>query len=220
MKTKKILAAASAVALALSLAACGSEESPVRIVSDEEQIHLAVGDEISVRAQTKKSESIKWSCEDGEVAVITADGKLSGVANGITVVTAQTDSGFDHIGLVVGNGVKGAPVVTSTVDENGNTITTAKKKVYNGQSRITSLSISLNGMTEDETLLLGTDDEAYLKVSVTPADCDDPLDYVSSDPSVAEVDGEGTVYPKAKGSATITVTAPNGVEDTFKVFVR
>ncbi|MCH5188192.1 MAG: Ig-like domain-containing protein [Oscillospiraceae bacterium] len=215
---KRLLCVISACALALSLAACGEKDDPVQIVSDEESIHIEVGDEISVIAHTKKSETIRWSCEDGDVAAITADGRLTGVANGITVITAETDSGYDHIGLVVGNGVKGTEVVVRT-DENGN-FTAERKPSFNGNSKITQLRISLNGLTEDETLLLGTDSEAYLKVAVTPSDCDDTLYYTSSNPGVAEVDQTGTVVPKSRGTTIITVTAPNGVEDTFKIFVR
>ncbi len=203
----------------LALSACGDKSSPVQIVSDEDTIHLSVGDEISVTAQTKKSEAIKWSCEDGDIAVITADGKLTGIANGVTVITAKTDSGYDHIGLVVGNGVKGSDVVIRSVDENGN-VTTTTQKAYNSDSRITALQITLNGMTEDETLLLSHDTQGYLKVNVTPSDCDDPISFSSSDSSVLEVDSEGVVYPKSKGTVTVTATAPNGVEDTFKIFVK
>lgn len=216
---KRLIPLALGCAALLALSACGEQDSSVQIVSDEDIIHLSVGDEISVTAQTKKSESIKWSCEDGDIALITADGKLTGIANGVTVITAKTDSGYDHIGLVVGNGVKGSDVVIRSVDENGN-VTTTTQKVFNSDSRITALQITLNGMTEDETMLLSSDTEGYLKVNVTPSDCDDPISFSSSNPSVLEVDDDGVVYPKSRGSVTITATAPNGVEDTFKIFVR
>lgn len=216
---KKFISIISACAVVLSLSACGGETQAVKIKSDEEQIHLPVGDEISVTAQTKKDESIKWSCEDSDVAVITADGKLTGVSNGVTVVTAKTDSGYDNIGLVVGNGVKGTETVIRTTDENGNVVAT-KKNTFNKNSKITDLQITLNGMVEDETLILKNDKEAYLKVRVTPSDCTDPLVYESSNPAVLEVDSDGVVRPKSKGTVTITATAPNGVSDTFKIFVR
>ncbi len=216
---KRIFSLISACIVAFSFSACGEKEQAVKIKSDEEPIHLAVGDEISVTAQMKKSEAIKWSCEDTDVAVITTDGKLSGVSNGITVITARTDSGSDSIGLVVGNGVKGTETVVRQVDKDGN-VTSVTKRSYNQDSKITNIQLSLNGMTEDETLILGKDDEAYLKVSVTPSDCDDTIYFESSDSSVCDVDSEGTVYPVGKGTATITATAPNGVSDTFKIFVR
>lgn len=216
---KQLFAAVTAAALVLSLAACGEKEKQVEIISADEQLRVEVGDEISVTAHTKKDEPIKWSCEDGEIAAITADGKLTGIANGITVVTAKTDSGYDHIGLVVGNGVKGTEVVTRIVDADGN-VTTTTKKTYNKDSKITDISISLNGMTEDETLLLSKNDTGKFKVNVSPADCDDPIDFSSSNPEIVSVDEDGVVTPKAKGTATITATAPNGVADTFKIFVR
>ncbi len=218
---KQILAAATAAALIISLSSCGKKDAAVEIVAPngEQQLRVAVGDEISVAAHTKKSETIKWSCEDGDIAAITADGKLTGIANGITVVTAKTDSGYDHIGLVVGNGAKGTEVITKVVNEDG-TVTQTVKKPVNKDSKITDLSISLNGMTEDETLLLRNNDTGKFKVTVSPADCDDPIAFSSSDPAVAEVDADGVVTPKSKGTVTITATAPNGIEDTFKIFVR
>lgn len=214
---KQLIAIAAASALALGLAACQEEEKQVQIVSSTPRLRVEVGDEISVTAQTKVSEPIKWSCEDGEIAVITADGKLTGIANGITVVTAKTDSGYDHIGLVVGNGVKGTEVVVSGATADGSS---TGQKTYNGNSKITSISLSLNGMTEDETLLLRNNDTATFRVNVTPADCDDPIEFTSSNPGVARVDSDGTVTPVSAGTTVITATAPNGVADTFKIFVR
>lgn len=213
---KKFISVIFAAAMVLSLCACSES---VKIKSDEDRIHLPVGDEISLTAQTQKSETIKWSCEDTDVAVVTADGRLTGVSNGVTVITAKTDSGYDTIGLVVGNGVKGTEVQIYTTDENGNPVASGRP-AFNKDSKITDLQITLNGMTEDETLLLNTDKEAYLKVRVTPSDCNDALVYESSDSNVLEVDSDGVVYPKSKGTVTVTATAPNGVSDTFKIFVR
>ena len=211
---KQILAVVSAAALALSLGACGSEEAAVKINHPENQeyINLEIGDEVSVVAQIKKDETISWDCEDDTVAVISPDGKLTGLANGVTVVTARTASGYDHVGIVVGNGVKG------TVAAKPNTGST--QRVYDQESRVTSISLSLNGMTEDETLILANNDRGTFRVNVIPADCDDPIYFDSSDFSVVEVDDDGNVTPVSRGSATITATAPNGVSDTFKIFVR
>ena len=211
---KQILAVVSAAALTLSLASCGSEEAAVKINRPENQeyISLEIGDEVSVVVQIKKDENITWDCEDDTVAVISPDGKLTGLANGVTVVTARTASGYDHVGIVVGNGVKGTAAV------NPNTGTT--QRVYDQESRVTSISLSLNGMTEDETLILANNDRGTFRVNVIPSDCDDPIYFDSSDISVVEVDDDGNVTPVSRGSATITATAPNGVSDTFKIFVR
>lgn len=212
----KVISLVSVCALVFSLSACGSKTQAVKIKSDEEQIHLPVGEEISVTAQTQKDETIKWSSDNADIAVITADGRLTGVSNGITVVTAQTDSGYDNIAIVVGNGVEGTQTAIVPSGEGS-----AAKKTFNGKSNITDLQISLNGMTQDETLIMANDRSAKLKIDVTPASSSgDPLVYESSNPSVLEVDGDGIVYPKSKGTVTVTVTAPNGVSDTFKIFVR
>lgn len=213
---KQILALASAAALTLALASCGSEEPAVKInlPENQEYISLEIGDEVAVVAQIKKDELITWSCDDDTVAVISPDGKLTGLANGVTVVTAKTDSGYDNVGIVVGNGVKGT-VTAVNPDGTGTT-----QRVYNQNSAITSISLSLNGMTEDETLILANKDRGTFRVNVIPSDCDDPIYFDSSNPAVVTVDDNGTVTPVSRGSATITATAPNGVSDTFKIFVR
>lgn len=215
---KRILALASAVAMTLALAACGEDTTAVKInlPENQEYLTLGIGDEISVVARTKKSENITWTCDDDTVAVISPSGQLTGLANGVAVVTAKTDSGYDNVGVVVGNGVKGtiAPTVT------GNDKTPSTNRVYDQNSPITGLSISLNGMTEDETLILANGDTGTFRVTVTPSDCEDPIYFDSSDPTVVEVDDDGNVTPVSKGIATITASAPNGVNDTFKIFVR
>ena len=207
---KQLIAAASAAALIFSVSACGKDNSTVKISlpDGQEYLKLNIGDEINLGAKAQKDEIINWSCDDSEVASISSDGKLSGMANGIAVITARTESGYDNIGVVVGNGVKG----TAAASPNS-----GAQQVFNGESKITSIS---NGQTEDETLILSNNDVATFKVNVIPTDCTDPIVFSSSNPSVAEVDAEGTVTPVSRGTVTITATAPNGVNDTFKVFVR
>ncbi len=214
---KQIFALASAAALVFALSSCGEKDAAVKINLPENQEYLSlnIGDEISVIAQTKKSETISWSCEDDSVAVISPSGQLTGLANGVTVITAKTESGYDNVGVVVGNGVKGMAAANPATGEGP-----AAQRVFNENSPITNVSISLNGMTEDETLILSNGDEGTFRVNVTPSDCSDPIYFESSAPDVVTVDDEGHVVPVSKGSATITATAPNGVSDTFKIFVR
>lgn len=218
---KRIFALASAAAMTFALTSCGEETTAVKInvPENQEYLTLGIGDEISVVAQTKKSENISWSCDDDSVAVISPSGQLTGLANGVTVVTARTESGYDNVGVVVGNGVKGT--AAPTVSNNGAAGSGAStQRVYDQNSRITGVSISLNGMTEDETLLLSNNDTGTFRVTVTPSDCDDPIYFDSSDTTVVEVDDDGNVTPVSKGTATITASAPNGVNDTFKIFVK
>lgn len=212
---KQIIAIASSALLALSLASCGKDDNPVKISVPENQeyLTLGIGDETTINVQVPDGESITWSCNDPTVATIYSDGRLSGVSNGITVVTAKTASGYDHVGVVVGNGVKGSAALPNNVDNNGT-------PTFTGESRITKISLSLNGMTEDETLYASRGDSGTFRVNVIPADCNDPITFTSSDTSVLEVDSNGTVTPKSRGTVTVTATAPNGVSDTFKVFVR
>lgn len=219
---KQLIAISAAAAVILSFSACGKDKSSVEIsLSDgQDHLNLAIGQEINVVANTKdKNAQVEWSCSDDSVAGITSDGKLSGIANGIAVITATTSDGsYDHVGVVVGNGVlNSTSVPTANSGEGGGSTTPT---VFNGKSDITSISLSLNGMTEDETLILSNNDEGTFKVNVIPADCKDPIVFSSSNASVVEVDNDGNVTPVSRGSATITATAPNGVNDTFKIFVR
>ncbi len=75
----------------------------------------------------------------------------------------------------------------------------------------TSQTVAVTGVTLDNTeFKLTVGDEAILKATVAPADATDKsVTWSSSAPDIASVDG-GKVTAKAKGSATITVTAANG----------
>ncbi len=210
---KQIFAVISAAALILSFSSCGKKESTVKIVSDQEPIRVEVGSEIALKVDAEKGETVTWECENTSVAVISSDGKLSGVANGITVVTAETVSGYDHIGVVVGNGVKGTAASAPTVED-------GQQTVFTGESKITAIELTLNGLRGDETLIMANGDSPTFKVNVTPSDCTDPITFSSSKTSVATVDADGKVTPVGRGSTTITATAPNGVEGTFTVYVR
>ena len=212
---KELIAIAASAALVLSLASCGKDNDPVKISLPENQKYytLAIGDEVTIDAQFPEDESLSWSCKDDDIAVISPDGRLSGRGNGITVVTARTASGYDHVGVVVGNGVNGSTAVAANPNDGGT-------PTFNGNSRITNISLSLNGMTEDETLYVSRGDGGTFRVNVIPADCNDPITFTSSNPSILEVDSNGTVTPKSRGIVTVTGTAPNGVSDTFKIFVR
>ena len=212
---KQLIAIAASAALVLSLASCGKDAEPVKIGLPEGQEYytLAIGDEVTIDARFPEDESITWSCKDDDIAVISPDGRLSGRANGITVVTARTASGYDHVGVVVGNGVNGSTAVSAIQTEGG-------VPTFNGNSRITNISLSLNGETEDETLYLSRGDGGTLRVNVIPSDCNDPITFTSSNSSILEVDSNGTVTPRSRGTVTVTATAPNGINDTFKIFVR
>ena len=202
---KRLLSLVCAGAVILSFSACGKDKSTVAISLPEGEDHLtlAIGDEITLGAQTKKGETVTWSCDDETVAIISPDGRLSGKSNGVAVVTAKTESGYDHAGVVVGNGVKG----------------TVTKPSFNGESRITNVSLSYKGY-ENITISLSKNEEIDLEVNVIPADCDDPLEFSCDKPEVLEVDNEGHVTPISKGTAIVTATAPNGVKGEYKIYVR
>ncbi len=216
---KQLVAVTAAAALALSFTGCGKDKSAVKIDTDgADYITLSIGQEITLGAEAKKGEVITWSSSDTDIANITSDGRLSGSANGVAVITAKTASGYDHVGVVVGNGVNGSIYIPSGSGESGTG--TGGAPVFNGVSTAEKITLTLNGQDVDETLIMANGDSPTFRVNIIPSDCDDPLTFTSSDTSVAEVNSDGKVTPVSRGTVIITATAPNGVSDDFKVFVR
>ena len=216
---KQILAIASSAVLVLSLASCGKDKDTVKISLPEgqEYLTLGIGVETTIDVNVPEGESVTWSCKDDSIASISPDGKLSGRSNGITVVTAQTASGYDHVGVVVGNGVSGS--TGSSTDTDNNTQSPATT-TFTGTSGITNISLTLNGMTGDETLIMSNGDSPTFKVNITPSGCTDPITFTSSNTGVATVDSNGKVTPVSPGKTTITASAVNGTaKATFTVFV-
>nr|MCR5842112.1 Ig-like domain-containing protein [Bacteroidales bacterium] len=72
-------------------------------------------------------------------------------------------------------------------------------------------TIPVSGLSVSQTsLTLVEGEEAHLTVTVTPADATDPsVIWRSSDPAVATVN-DGLVHAVAPGTATITVSTPDG----------
>lgn len=73
-------------------------------------------------------------------------------------------------------------------------------------------TVRVTGITLDKTSLTLTEDEsAQLTAAVQPANASNKtVVWASSDPSVAEVDGEGKVTARAPGAAVITATTRDG----------
>ncbi len=80
--------------------------------------------------------------------------------------------------------------------------------------------VAATGVTLSASELTLTEgDDAKLVATVSPADADTELTWLSDDESVATVDGEGTVVGVSVGTATIMVTTDNGFLATCKVTV-
>lgn len=69
-------------------------------------------------------------------------------------------------------------------------------------------------------LVMQEGEEGHLSATITPEGTDDFVTWESSDESIAEVDGNGTVYGLEEGQAIITATLENGKYAQCKVVVN
>lgn len=130
--------------------------------------------------------TVTWTSGDETVATVDADGKVTAVAKGKTVITAEPKGQNPHFKIA-------APTCEVTVDP-----------------------VAVTGITLDKTTLalIVDGDPATLTATVTPEDATDKtVVWTTSDASVATV-ANGVVTAVMNGTATITATATNGTEDT------
>ena len=71
-----------------------------------------------------------------------------------------------------------------------------------------------------DTITIGIGEQAALETWLEPVDARSVLTYSSNQKKNVTVDDEGTVTGLRAGTATITITAYNGVKDTVKVTVK
>ena len=181
MKLKKLIAAATAAALALSLTACGVNVTGVDV---PENIELAVGETAKLdvsflgdegAAQDKLDEAgakleLVWASSDEEVVIVT-DGELKAVAAGEAEVTVSANDG---------------------------TLADVCKVV---------VTIPVEGIEVPETLelVLGEKDSAEIGAKLLPEGATGAtLTYVSSDEKIATVDENGKVTAVGVGECVIT----------------
>ena len=198
--------------LMLMLAGCGSE---LKISGD--RLKLSLGQEQTLNVTGAELSDITFSSMDPNIASVDENGVVKGLGDGVTVITAKAENSYDHIGVVVGTGV------ARYVDENGNIVSSLEgspmdEAAISGESDITALALSLvGGGSEDVTI--GTDRTYEIKITRTPADSFDKITLRISDPSVARVEGN-TLIGVARGKATLTATAPNGISAEMIVRVK
>ena len=179
-----------------TLLTCRSASDPhqyancvLRVVQSVEEItfsgetHIEVGQSTvltpTVKPDNAEDKSVSWSCVDQvgtNVATVTQSGKVTGVSNGVTKVTATAKDGSGVSNYVyVRVGHDPIPVETITLD-------------------ITELSRYTNEK-----------DGVVLTPTVLPVYADDlSVIWSSSDEQVATVDSSGRVHFTAPGTTTIT----------------
>ena len=147
-----------------------------------------------IEPENATNRELVWSSSDSSIATVDSKGVIKGIKEGTVTITAKTKDG-----KVVGTTtitVKVAPTPTPT------------PKV------ITSLSFAQDNINIKKGNTLG------LVVEVTPTELSNTkLTWTSSDPSIVKVDENGKITGVKEGSATITVTSPNGKKATCTVNV-
>lgn len=207
---KRIVSVFAALAMALSLSACGGSDKPTVTLADKDQnIRLAVGETYTLTATTTDQATLSWTTNDNTIAVVESDGTVTAVGDGVTTVTAESETGFAHCAVIVGSGVG------NQVDEDGVPVV-----IPNANSKITAIVVGAAvGGKEDVTLELSK--KTYqMRAETTPSDTGDTIVWSSADKSIAEVDQSGLVTLKAKGKTTVTATAPNGIKGECIVRVK
>jgi len=201
MKKRIVSMAALAVATML-LCSCGGENV---ITVKEKNIRMKIDESYTIKAEQKKEETLSWTSADESVVVVSPEGTVSAVGNGITTVTARGEKAFVHIGVIVGGN-------NDYTDKNGNVV-----RVFDGVSDITEIVVGVRGGgKEDVSVKVG--ETFQLRAYTTPSDSKDEIVWQSDDKSVARVDDKGVLQAVGKGNTTITAYAPNGVNG--KMIVR
>ena len=145
------------------------------------------------------TDKVFWSSADESVATVDANGKIKGIAQGETTVTATTFSGKSQT----------VPVVVRT------------------KAASVSWTTGHPDMSIAKTVKFGIAAEQQLNLAIkidAPADCNDTVTWKSSNAKVATVepsaDGQSaTVTGVAKGTAVITVRTGSGKTLTATVSV-
>lgn len=140
------------------------------------------------------NKNIIWSSSNEKVAKI-VDGKIVALKNGTVTLTAESEDG--------------GYINTLTVTVNNPLI-----------------SIEFEGEKDAETgkyptLQMQCTDTLKLSPIITPADADEIpyFEWTSSNVNVATVSSSGVITAHTIGTATITVTAPNGITASFDLEV-
>ncbi len=199
---KRVLSMTFLAVITMLLCSCGGENV---ITVKEKNIRMKIDESYTIKAEQKKEETLSWTSADESVVVVSPEGTVSAVGNGITTVTARGEKAFVHIGVIVGGN-------NDYTDKNGNVV-----RVFDGVSDITEIVVGVRGGgKEDVSVKVG--ETFQLRAYTTPSDSKDEIVWQSDDKSIARVDEKGVLQAVGKGNTTITAYAPNGVNG--KMIVR
>lgn len=133
---------------------------------------------------------VTWSSSDDGVATVSERGLVTGVSAGEATITA-------------------------TLKIDSKCKATIKVKI---EPAIAPESIEISGLPAENTGWVG--ETTQLSVNVTPENASTAVDWVSSDPTKAEVSETGVVTYKDKGEVTITATSKRDNTKTHSVTLK
>lgn len=160
------------------------------VVGESESFKLAIS---PVNASFK---TIEWSSSKPEIASV-SDAKVSGSTASVTIKALKEGKTRVTYKATDGSGVTGSFVVVV-------------------KPLIKTLELS-----PSTKVIALTDTNASFQVVVTPSDAGNQvLEWYSSNEAICTVDKNGKLYPKAKGTCTITGTTTDGTNITASATVR
>lgn len=199
---KRMISLCLLLAVTVMLCSCGGENV---LTVKEDVVRMKIDESYTIKVEQEKEETLSWSSGDTSIAIVSPEGTVSAVGNGITTVTARGENAYIHVGIVVGGN-------NDYTDENGNVV-----QVFDGVSDITEIAVGVRGGGKnDVTVKVG--DSLQLRAYTVPSDSKDTIVWQSDDSSIARVDEDGKLKVISKGVTTITAYAPNGVNG--KLIVR
>lgn len=192
---KRMISLCLILVAAAMLCSCGKENI---LTVKEDVVRMKIDESYTIKVEQEKEETLTWLSADNSIAIVSPEGTVSAVGNGITTVTACGEDAYIHVGIVVGGN-------NDYVDENGNVV-----QVFDGVSDITEITVGVKGGGKnDVTVKVG--DTLQLRAYTVPSDSKDAIVWQSDDSSIARIDEKGKVQIISKGIATVTAYAPNGV---------
>ena len=192
---KRLVAVMLLVSMLFVLSACGKEN---KLTVEDNVIHLKIDEAYTIKVKQTNKQKIEWNSDDERIAIVSPEGTVTGVGDGITTIEIKTEDSTEYVGVIVKSD-------EGYFDNEGNYIPT-----FTQDSDIEKIVVGIkNGSKEDATVKVG---ETYqLKAYTTPSESSDTIVWKSDDSTIVRVDDEGKVQIINKGTTTVTAYAPNGV---------
>lgn len=199
---KKLLFAVLSAVLLLS--ACGGDKA---ITVKEKNLRMNIDEKYTVKIVDGSEKDVVWSSNDESIAVVSPDGTVTAIGNGITTVTAKAADSYVHVGVIVGGN-------NDYTDAFGNVV-----EVFDGVSDITEIAVGVkNGGKGDVSVKKG--ETFQLVAYITPSDSKDKIVWRVEDSTVARVDEKGVLQTVGAGKTKVTAYAPNAVSGDLILRVK